>query len=167
MKFLRSVLLYAAGAALLVGLANVGVSFFALKRLEKKAQAPIQGTFLPDLLRPSFILKDPHLDWQGRFQVSSGTFYVEYDPLFLLPGRRFRTQIEGKDLSVRLLGELAESQGLTEVRIDRVEADLAFARKGPPEVFVFKVESPQLQFHLSERENAAESVKTVAPATVN
>jgi hypothetical protein len=143
-------LLYVAGAILLTGLANVGAGVFVLKRLERKAEAPIQGTFLPDLFRPSFTVKNSKLDWQGRFQILKGTFYVQYDPLFLLPGRKFRTQIQGENLEVRLLGELAKSQGLQEVQIDRVEADLAFVRKGAPEILYFDIDSPQLQIHLSQ-----------------
>lgn len=146
---------------------NIGTSFFALKRLERKAEAPLQGTFIPDLFQPSFTLKDPRLDWQGRFQVLSGTIHVEYDPWFLIPGRKFRTQIEGRDLSVKLTGDLAESQGITDVKIDRVQADVAFARKGPPELFFFDVESPELQFHLSPREKPEENVKTPGEETVN
>ena len=149
MKFFRGrwFLLISGGVAL-IALLNVTVGFLALKRLEKKAGAPIQGTFRPRLFFPSFTLENSHLDWQGRFQVLSGTVRVAYDPFFLLPGWKFRTRIEGRNLAVRFAGELAASQGVSETQVNRVEADLAFLDKGPPEVFKFVVQSPEFQFNL-------------------
>lgn len=141
-----------AGGLALGGLLNCGISFVALKRLEKKAGAPIRGTFLPYPFLPRFTLKNSSLNWQGRFQVLSGTVHVRYDPSFLLPGWKFRTRISGRDLGVRFSGDLAVSQGISEVKVDRAEADFAFFEKGEPEIFLFDVQSPQLRFHLVKEE---------------
>ena len=129
---------------------NTVLGFVVLKRLEKKSGAPIKGQFVPHLFAPSFSLKQAKVEWQKRFRVDSGTFTVRYDPLSVLPGRKLRTWIEGRDLEARLFGELAESEGFSDVRIDRVRADLAFFRKGPPEIFAFDVQSPQIQFHMTK-----------------
>lgn len=141
-----------AGGLALVGLLNCGIGFLALKRLEKKAGAPIRGTFLPYPFLPRFVLKNSSLNWQGRFQVLSGTVHVRYDPFFLLPGWRFRTRISGWNLAVRFSGDLAASQGISEVKVDWAEADFAFFEKGDPEIFLFDVQSPQIHFHVVKEE---------------
>lgn len=136
---------------LLSALLNAGLGFVALKKLEKKAGAPIRGIFLPHFLQPAFTVKDPKLDWQGRFQVLSGSLRVRYDPLFLVPGWKFRVQVEGRELAVSLGGELAESQGLKDVKVDRFEADFALPGEGDPEIFLFNIESPQIHFRLAKQ----------------
>ncbi len=147
----RSVSLFL-GGAVLIALLNCGVSLVALKRLEKKAGAPIRGTFLPQPFFPGFTLKNSRLNWQDRFEVLSGNIHASYDPFSLLPGRKFRVRIGGRDLTVRFSGDLAESQGISEVRVDRAEADFAFFKKGDPEIYFFDVESPQLHFHVVKEE---------------
>ena len=144
--------LYLGGGIFLAGFLNAGVGFVALKRLEKKAGAPIRGRFLPHLYEPAFTLKNPNLEWRGRFQVSSGTLRVHYDPLFLLPGRKFRARIEGQNLRGRLFGALAESQGVSEVTVHHVEVDFAFSKSKTPEIFSFHIQSPELQFQLIQKE---------------
>lgn len=137
-----------AGVVLFVGVLNAAAGLLTLKRLEKKAGAPIHGTFIPHLIQSAFTLKDPSFDWQDRFQISSGTLVIHYEPLSILPGRPFRTQIRGRDLGVRLYGELAASQGFSQVRIDFVEADLVFSRGKTPEIYLLHIQSPQIRFHL-------------------
>ncbi len=132
-------------------LVNTGTGLWALKRLERKAGTPIQGAFLPHLLQPAFTLKGLNVAWQKRFQVLSGSLRVHYDPLSLLPGRKFRVQIGGRDLTVRLGDEGAASEGLSEVKIERVDGDFAFSDKDDPEIFLLDVQSPELQFHLGEK----------------
>lgn len=136
------------GVIIGIVLINIGVSLSVLKRLEKKAGTPIRGIFLPHLFHPSFTLKDSRLNWQGQFQILSGTFRVRYDPWFFFRAQRLRTQIEGWDVAVQFSGELAQSQGLGEALIDHVQADFAFSGKRTPEIFLLDVRSPQLQFHL-------------------
>ena len=138
-------------------LVNTGTGLWALKRLERKAGTPIRGIFLPHLLQPAFTLRDPNIAWQKRFQVLSGRVRVHYDPLSLLPGRKFRVQIGGQDLTVRLGDEWAASEGLSEVKIERVDLDFAFSDKEDPEIFLLDVQSPQLQFHFGEKE--AENIR--------
>ncbi|MBI4115813.1 MAG: hypothetical protein HY447_04465 [Candidatus Omnitrophica bacterium] len=145
---------YIGAAALGVALLNTGTSFLALKKLEKKAGTPIQGILIPHFLSPSFTLKNPRINWQNRFEViSAGNLEARYDPLFLL-GRKFRVQVKGSDLAVRLEGALAESQGLSEAHVDEVTADFALPRKGDPEIFSFQLHSPELQFQLAEKKSA-------------
>ena len=127
---------------------NVAIGFAALKRLERKAGGPIRGSFLPYPLVPVFVLKNSNFDWDGRFRVISGQVVVRYDPFFLIPGRKFRVRITGRDLRVLFSGELAESQGVSEVKMDRVEVDFAFFDRGSPEIFLFDVQSRQIKFHL-------------------
>ena len=131
-------------------LANAGLGFFALKKLEKKAGGPIRGTFLPHVVFPSFTLKNARLDWEGRFQVLSGTVVVRYDPSFVIPGRKLRVWITGRDLEVRLAGKLVEGEGLSSFQGVRVDADLAFPYHGPPEIFLFDVQSDQMKFRLAK-----------------
>lgn len=143
-------MLYLIGGAVLIYCLNAGMGVLALKKLETKAGARISGVFLPHAFQPSFTLKDPQLKWQDRFQVTSGTVKVQYDPLFLLPGHVFRVRIWGRELGVKLFGELIESQGLSEMVVTRVDADLAFARGKNPEIFLLDIRSPELQFLLAK-----------------
>lgn len=131
---------------------NAGGGFWALKRLERKAGTPIRGTFLPLLFQPAFALKNVNAAWKDRFQVVSGNLWVHYDPLSLLPGRSLRIQVEGSDLKVRLSGDLLQSHGLSELRVEHVRADFALSDEGEPEIFLFEVDSPELQFHFAEKE---------------
>jgi len=144
-------LLLIAWGVLAAALFNAGIGFWALKRVEKKAGTPIRGVFLPHLFQPVFTLKDPWISWQDRFQVVSGHLRVRYEPLSLLPGRKLRVQIWGSELTVHLLGKWKESQGFSEARVDTVEADFALPDKGPPEIFAFHLNSPELQFNLTEK----------------
>lgn len=145
-------LVYLLGGLLSVSVLNTGTSFWAFKFLEKKAKHPIHGLFIPNPLSPSFTLKSPSFDWRGKFQVNSGTFRVRYNPIFFLLRQKFRVQIEGRKVGVRILGELAQSQGFSDVKVDRLEADLAFPRKGTLEIFSFDVRSPQMEFHIARKE---------------
>lgn len=133
---------------LLIAALNTAAGYWVLKRLEIKAGAPLHADFLPHLWRPAFTLRNSRLEWQKDFEVQSGTIEVRYDFWSLVPGKRLRTQIKGFNLEVRLSKALAESQGVEEVRIERIEADLAFSRRGPPEIFHLDIQSPELQFRL-------------------
>lgn len=150
-RFLGRWLALVIWGAVLVTLINTGTGFWALKRLERKAGTPIRGTFFPHFFQPAFTLKDPNVGWQKRFQLLSGNIQVHYDPLSLFPGRKFRVQIGGRDLTVRFGDEWAKSQGLSEVKIDRVQADFAFSDQEDPEIFLLDVQSPELQFHFGEK----------------
>lgn len=132
-------------------LLNAGGGWWALKKLERKTGTPIEGTFLPHLFRPAFTLKNSRLAWQDRFQVLSGDVNVSYDPLSLLGRRKFRVQIRGSNLKVRLFADLLESGGLSEASVDEVYADIAFSKQGPPEIYSFQIQSPELRFNLVEK----------------
>ena len=139
------------GGGILLAMAfNPLAGWVAFKKLERKAGAPIRGTFLPYVLFPAFSLKNASFDWQGRFQVRSGTVEVRYDPFSLLPGRKFRALIKARDLPVNLSGELAASQGLSRLKVDQVTADLAFFEKGSPEIFLFDIRSKEMTFRLAK-----------------
>ena len=153
--FLRRWFSTLAGGILLVFLFNTATGFIALKRLEKKSGSKIRGSFIPHLFFPAFTLKNSNLNWQDRFEVLSGTVRVRYNPIFFFPGGKLRVQMKGHDLSVKLSGELALSQGLSEVKVDTVEADLALPEKGTPEIFLFDIQSPELKFHIGEVKKAA------------
>lgn len=135
-------------AALFVGCLNVASGFWVLKRLERRAKTPIRGEFFPAFLNFAFTLEKLQLDWRGDFQVISGKVRVEYDLLSLVPGRRLRVRIRGEGLGVRLPNPLAESAGTREVKISRVDLEIAFSKEGPPEIYLLKVDSPELQFNL-------------------
>lgn len=136
----------------LIAVLNTAAGWWVLKRLEAKAGAPLHAAFFPHLWRPAFTLKNCRLEWQKDFEVQSGTIEVRYDFGSLIPGQRLRTRIKGSGLEVRLSKDLAESQGVQEVRIERIEADLAFSRTGPPEIFHFDIQSPELQFRLAKED---------------
>ena len=147
-------------------LLNVGIDFWVLRRLERKAQAPIRGVLIPHFFLPSFSLLNPSLDWRGRFQILSGKISVQYDPLFTLRNQKLRTRVTGQNLTVRFSHELALTGGLSEAKVERAEADFAFSREGPPEIFLLEVRSPQINFHLA-RNSFGSPVKTRAQETVN
>ena len=135
----------------MIVLLNTGGGLWTLKKLEKKAGAPIKGTFLPHLLRPAFSLQNVRLGWQDRFRILTGDLEVRYDPLSLLTGRKLRVSIQGYRLRVQLFGDLLKSQGLSEAHLDKVDADIAFSEHGEPEIYLFRVQSPELQFNLIEK----------------
>lgn len=144
-------LLFLAWGIILVIFLNAGIGFWALKKIEKKAGTPIRGVFLPHLLAPAFTIQNPSLTWQDRFQLLSGHLHVQYDPLSLLPGRELRIQVRGTGLKVRLLGKWSEREGLGDMQVEQVEGDFAFSEKGPPEIFLFNVQSPELNFNLLQK----------------
>lgn len=137
---------------LAVAVLNSGVGYLALKRLEKKAGAPIQGDFRPSPFLSSFVLRNSRFRWKTLLEIHSGTLSVRYDPLFLVPGRRLRVEIQGEGLTGKLLGKWAEREGVSEVRIEHLEADLAFGRGGPPEIYLIDVKAREFQFHFGEKE---------------
>lgn len=130
-----------------VTLLNAGAGFWVLKKLEKKAGAPIHGRFIPHVFQPVFSFKGPQFSWEGRFEVFSGSLRVRYDPLSLFPGRKMRIHVWGEDLKVRLFDKLLESQP-SEVVVNRAESELEIPRKGAPEIFFLEIDSPQIDFHI-------------------
>lgn len=150
-RFFGRLLLYLLWGVLWVFLLNAGAGLWTLKRLEKKSGTPIRGRFFPHLFRPAFTLKEAKGAWQNRFELFSGTLSVHYDPLSLLPGRKLRVQVEGQGLMVRLGEEWAQAQGLSEVKINGVRLDFAFASQGDPEIFLLDVRSPELQFYFGKK----------------
>jgi hypothetical protein len=144
---------------LVLGL-NPLAGYLVLKRLEKKAGAPIQGKFVPSFVLPAFTLKNSSFDWQGRFRVVSGTVRVRYNPFFLIPGQKLRVQLVGEKLPVRFSGELAASEGFSEMTVEHAVADFAIADKGPPEIYLLDIRSPEMTFRLAkEGENLSKTVK--------
>ena len=139
-------------AVILIAFLNAGLGFWALKRIERKAGTPIHGDFFPNLFEPAFTLRNAKLVWRDRFEVLSGVIRVRYNPLSVVRGRKFRVQVTGSDLDVRLLKEMTFS-GLhpSEVQIERITADLAFLRGKTPEIFSLEIHSPELEFHFSEK----------------
>lgn len=148
---IRWLLALAWGLAL-IGILNAGTGFWALKRLEKKAGAPIRGTFLPHLFQPVFTLKNARLSWQNRFEILSGSVRVQYDPVSVLVSRKFRIQVAGSDLEVRFLKELVFSGGRSQVKIDMLAADFAISDRKTPEVFRLEIHSPEMEFHFAEKD---------------
>lgn len=137
---------------ILIVLLNTATGLWALKRLEKKAGTPIEGTFLPHLLKPAFTLKNARLCWQDRFEVLSGTLKARYDPLSVVVGKRFRVQLEGRDLNVHLMKGLAFARAHpADIRLDYVTADFALTDKKDPEIFALNVNAPEIQFHFVEK----------------
>ena len=149
----------------LIGILNAGTGFWTLKRLEKKAGAPIHGTFLPHLFQPVFNLKNARLSWQNRFEILSGSVRVQYDPVSVLVSRRFRIQVAGSDLEVRFLKELALSGGRPQVKIDTLTADFAVSNKKAPEIFRLEIHSPEMEFRFAEKD--ANQVKAGGLGTEN
>lgn len=158
-------LFFIAWGALLLVLLNTGIGFWTLKRLERKARTPIQGIFLPHLMRPAFTLKNSNLAWRDRFTVLSGRLDVQYDPASSLFSRKLRVQVSGKEIILRLGEKWAGMEGLGEVKVDRFEADFAISDSGDPEIFSLNVNSPELEFHFSEK--GSNSIKSHRPATEN
>lgn len=138
-------------------LVNPFLGVLALKRLEKKAGSAIQGAFLPDFVFPAFTLRNARFRWEDRFEVRSGTLRVHYRPFVPFPGWKLRSRIEGRDLDVGLSGKLAESQGISQVHVKQVTADLALGDEGDPEIFLFDIRSREIQFRLI-KESASKTV---------
>ena len=153
MKFLRGRwLLFLLWGIALIGMMNAGTGYWALKRLERKAGAPIRGTFLPHLFQPVFDLKNARVSWQDRFEVLSGTVRVRYNPLSVLVRRRFRIQVDGSDLEVRVLKALSFSGGRSQMKIDSLAADFAISSGKTPEIFRLEIHSPEMKFHFAEKD---------------
>ncbi len=151
---------------ILIVLLNTGTGLWALKRLEKKAGTPIAGSFRPHFFKPAFTLKDAKLSWQDRFEVLSGTVKVQYDPLSVVAGRRFRIQVEGSNMKVHFLkGPAFAMAHPTDVKIDYVAADFALTDKKNPEIFALNINSPEIEFHFSEKDK--NEVKTGGLLTEN
>ena len=153
-------------AVVLIAFLNVGLGFWALKRIERKAGTAIHGDFLPDLFEPAFTLRNAKLVWQDRFEVLSGVVRVRYNPLSIVRVVKFRFQVTGSDLDVRFLKE-ATFSGLhpSKVQIEHITADLAFLRGKTPEIFSLEIHSPELDFHFSEKNR--NSFKTMNQRTEN
>ena len=124
--------------------------YWVWQELEKRTEMEIGGSFSPRFFLPSFYLKDAHFAWDEKIHLVSGTIKVEYDLLALLSGGHLRVKLSSQDLTVKLLGELAEMEGVSDVRFDHFYADLTFGREGIEEIFSLQAESPTIQFHFGE-----------------
>ncbi len=118
--------------------------------LEKRTEMEIGGTYIPRLIFPSFFLRDAHFAWDDKVKLVSGHLKVDYDLFSLLSGRPLRVTLTSSNLTIKLLGEWADMEGISDVQLDRFYADLAFDGDGLREVFQVHAESPTLQFHFGE-----------------
>lgn len=128
----------------------------ARKAVERSLEIRLEGTLEPVFLKPAFHLRGAGFTWNGRVRLISGDLSVSYDPFFLLKRGNLRVKISGEALQIRLEGDWARLQGVTDAKLDRLTADLGLDRSGVREIYEIDAKSSQFQFQILKSENIIE-----------
>ncbi len=144
--FLALVLL--AGAVVLPAAGDLKVR----RELEKRLQIKLEGKIMPGFFTPSFHVRDARFEWEDKVKLLSGDLIFDYDPAFLLGKESLRIRCRARNCQARLLGSWADMQGVGDLAITRLDADLTLDRSGLREVNAILVDSPAFQFHMEKTE---------------
>lgn len=125
-------------------------------QIQKRIHLELRGNFAPVFFRPSFYLRNAHVEWKRKVELESGTLKVEYNPVSLLTGKYLRVKLSGENLPIQFLGEWAQMQGIQKVTLKNFDADLELDASGIREIFYLNAESPGFQFHIKKSENNKE-----------
>ncbi len=123
------------------------------KAVEQSLEIRLNGTLEPVFLKPAFNLRGAGFTWEGRVRLISGDVSVRYDPFFLLKRGNLRVRISGEALQIRLEGDWAKLQGVTDAQLEHLTADLGLDRSGVREIYAMDVKSSQFQFQIVKSEN--------------
>lgn len=110
----------------------------------------VTGTFWPGVVSPSFHSADARLVWKNKVTLLSGNVKIDYNLLPLLWKHTIRLRISGKNISARLQGDWAKMQGVENIRIDQLDADVEVAAQGLGEIYFVNAESPSFQFRIQK-----------------
>ncbi|HXV27510.1 MAG TPA: hypothetical protein VD913_00950 [bacterium] len=133
-----------------------GVGLWIKREIQSRLQMTIDGNLWPSFFQPSFQLKRARLVWPDRLKMKSGDLKIDYDPAALLSLGRLHIKIEGRDLSVTLLGDWAASQGVSDLKFHDFFADLDIGQKGLEEVTAIRAHSPLLNLDFTPQSGDAE-----------
>jgi hypothetical protein len=136
------------GFLLLQALAGFWVAWEIPRRLELR----VSGMFLPLVVFPGFYAPNAKLEWKNKVTLLSGNLKIDYNLLPLMNRRSIRIKVSGENISARLQGEWARMQGVEDVKIDRLSADIEVAPEGLGEIYHVKAESPTFQFRIEKTE---------------
>lgn len=123
-----------------------GASIWIQQEIQKRLEIRLTGNFWPLPLLPSVVGDPAGLEWKNRVTILSGKLKIDYNVFPLLFQNSIRIQITGKNLQARLFGDWAKLQGVENIQIDHLDADLEIVKKGLGEVYEVHAESPSFHF---------------------
>lgn len=128
--------------------------------LEKRIEIKMSGQILPVFFTTTFFIRDARFEWRNKVKLISGNLKVTYDPVFFLKRDYLRVRLVGHGLSAKLLGDWAKVQGVEELGLDSLDADLVFDRKGLKEINGIEALSPAFQFRIKKSENITGNLRS-------
>jgi hypothetical protein len=124
--------------------------FWVGREIPRRLDLKVTGTFLPLPFWPGFYSPRAGLEWKNKVTLLSGNLKIDYNLFPLLWRRSIRIKISGKNISARLQGEWARMQGVENIAIDRLDADIEVAPKGLGEIYRVIAQSPTFQFRIEK-----------------
>ena len=106
----------------------------------------------PILFRPAVQSKNLQLEWKNRITLLSGNLKIVYNVVPFVVRNHIRIKITGKNIHAKLSGRWAKMEGVEDIMIDTLDADVAVAPQGLGEIYYVHAQSPTFQFHIRKSE---------------
>ncbi len=124
--------------------------FWVSREVPGRLGLKVTGNFWPGAVSPTFFSSDARLEWKNKVTLLSGNLKIDYNLLPLLWKHTIRLRVSGKNISARLQGDWAKMQGVENIRIDQLDADVEVAAQGLGEIYFVRAESPTFQFRIQK-----------------
>jgi len=125
-----------------------GFNYWVYHQIQDRLGIEIQGDFRPDIFVPKFEVRDATFDWEDRVMYEKGDIRVSFDWLHLFFKEGIRIRIESQNSQIKLLGEWAKLQGVSEASIDSLIADLVVTSSGLSDIYEVEARSKDFQFSI-------------------
>ena len=131
---------------------QVLAAFWVSYEIPRRLNLKVSGVFLPLVVWPGYYSPNARLEWKNKVTLLSGNLKIEYNLVPLLLRRSIRIKVSGKNISARLQGSWARMQGVENISIDDLVADVEVAPEGLGEIYKVKAQSPTFQFRIEKNE---------------
>jgi hypothetical protein len=131
---------------------QVLTAFWVSYEIPRRLNLKVSGFFLPLVVWPGYYSPNARLEWKNKVTLLSGNLKIDYNLVPLLIRRSIRIKVSGKNISARLQGDWARMQGVENISIDNLVADIEVAPKGLGEIYKVIAQSPTFQFRIEKNE---------------
>lgn len=125
-------------------------AFWVSYEIPRRLNLKVDGIFLPLVVWPGYYSPNARLEWKNKVTLLSGNLKIDYNLVPLLLRRSIRIKVSGKNISARLQGDWARMQGVENISIDDLIADIEVAPHGLGEIYKVKAHSPSFQFRIEK-----------------
>lgn len=124
-----------------------------LSQVQKRLGLTVRsGNLQPLPFQPAFQSRDLQLEWKNRITLLSGNLKIGYNVVPFVVRNHIRIRVTGKNIRAKLSGSWAKMEGVEDIVIDSLDADVEVAPQGLGEIYFVHAQSPTFQFHIRKSE---------------